>query len=65
MNDIVRVLRVIEYVGYRDWVEETVSRSIHGIKEVKPGCLIRAATLTEYPEILSQTSTGTQQEEER
>lgn len=52
MTDIVRVLRVIEYVGPRDWVEATVARAVHGEKEVGPGRYIRAATLDQYPEIL-------------
>ena len=30
MADIVRVLRVIEYIGPREWVEATLKRSIQG-----------------------------------
>lgn len=33
-EDIVRVLRVVEYEGPRSWVEATVAKSIHGEKDV-------------------------------
>lgn len=52
MDDIVRVLRVIEYEGPREWVEHTVARSIQGEKEVGNGRVIRAATVAIYPKIL-------------
>jgi len=55
-NDIVRVLRVVEYVGYRDWVEKNVAASIHGTKVINEDCSIRAATVGDYPEILEQGS---------
>jgi hypothetical protein len=48
----VRVLRIIEYVGEREWVEQTVLRAIQNTKVVKPNCTITAVTLTQYPEIL-------------
>lgn len=59
-EDTVRVLRVIEYVGPRKWIEETLAKSIHGKKDCstyaqKQGnvpCHINAMTLTVYPEIL-------------
>lgn len=47
----VRVLRVIEYVGTRQRIEENIERSIHGTKEIV-GLTIRAGTIGEYPEIL-------------
>ena len=52
----VRVLRVIEYVGDREWVEATVAKSLHGTKHVIsiPGGTIRAATIGEYPEVLDR-----------
>ena len=54
-EDIVRVLRVIEYVGPRKWVEETVARSVHGTKHFSaPERSIRAATIGAYPEVLEQ-----------
>lgn len=49
----VRVLRLVEYAGTRDAVEETIRRSIHGTREGFRGqCMITAVTLHEYPEIL-------------
>lgn len=56
-EDTVRVLRVIEYVGPRSWVERTLENSIQGTKtfdEVRGGgkATIRAATVGGYPEIL-------------
>lgn len=51
-EEIIRVLRVVEYVGPRAWVEETVARSIHGEKRLNDDRVIRAATIGTYPEIL-------------
>jgi hypothetical protein len=51
-EDLVRVLRVVEYIGPRRRVEQTVAGSIHGTKEAGGGLTIRAATIGEYPEIL-------------
>ena len=52
-EDRVRVLRVIEYVGPRAWVETTVAKSVHGTEEIGPGRFIHAATVGTYPEILA------------
>jgi hypothetical protein len=52
--DIVRVLRVIEYVGERDDVERIVRLSIHGEKDLGNGMTIRAATVGTFPEILNK-----------
>lgn len=49
--DKIRVLRIIEYVGSRERVEETVRQSIQGDK-VMIDLTIRAATIGTYPEIL-------------
>ena len=54
--DTIRVLRVIEYVGPREAVEELISKSIHGERcYMRNGkdIVIRAATLGTYPEILN------------
>jgi len=51
-KEIVRVLRVIEYVGEREAVEECLAKSIHGTKKL-PKYEIRAATMGLYPEILT------------
>lgn len=48
--DRVRVLRVIEYEGPRDVVEETVARSV--VCKVMNGMTIRGATIGTYPEVL-------------
>lgn len=58
-QDRVRVLRVIEYTGPRDWVEKQVAASIHGTKDLGLGRLINVATIGAYPEILEN------QQEER
>jgi hypothetical protein len=52
-GDLVRVLRVVEYVGPRDAVERQVASSLHGERSLSNGLVIRAATLGEFPEILS------------
>lgn len=59
-NEIVRVLRILEYTGPRGAVEKQVRQSIHGEKKclvnVSPGAshwvMIRAATIGEFPEVL-------------
>ena len=52
-DDVVRVLRVYEFVGPREWVESQVAKSIQGTKEIRPGQFIRAATVGAYPEMLT------------
>lgn len=56
--DTIRVLRVLEYVGPRDLVEEQVRKSIHGERvffstNPQGAVTIRAATVGEFPEIVS------------
>lgn len=51
-TDVIRVLRVIEYTGPRDKVEDQVARSLHGEKRLSGGLVIRAATVGSYPELL-------------
>lgn len=50
--DIIRVLRIIEYVGPRDLVEEQIKQSVHGTKIVRDRIAITATTLGTFPEIL-------------
>lgn len=50
--DIVRVLRVIEYVGPRDLIEKQIKHSIHGTKQFDNGVIINVATIGEFPEIM-------------
>lgn len=49
---MVRVLRVLEYVGEREFIEDLVERSIHGVKVLERG-EIRAATIGVYPDYLN------------
>ena len=63
-NEIVRVLRVYEFVGPRVWVELTVERSIHGTKEVGPGRFIRGATIGDYPELFVDSATAADKPQE-
>jgi len=55
-EETVRVLRVVEYVGPRHRVEETVARSIQGEKRIRD-LVIRAATIGSYPEIIGAERT--------
>lgn len=57
MTDNIRVLRVIEYTGPRDKVEDQVARSLHGEKRLPNGVTIKAATVGVYPEILDNVIT--------
>ena len=54
--DIVRILRVIEYTGPRDLIEDQIAKSLHGEKRVEKlggrAITIRVATLGAFPEIL-------------
>ena len=54
-NDMVRVLRVVEYVGRREDVEDTLARSIHGPKVVQRrgnvSMTISAVVIEATPEI--------------
>lgn len=55
LNRPQRVLRIIEYSGPRQWVEDTVRKAIHGTYTVDRAggvCNITATTLHEYPEAL-------------
>jgi len=61
-EDIVRVLRVVEYVGTREWVEETVKRSLHGTRVVEGYGTITAATLGAFPEVLTRAKEVNQDE---
>lgn len=65
MADIVRVLRIIEYTGPRDRVEETIANSIQGTRDCGRGLIIRGATIGTYPEILEQGQSTTDAPENR
>ncbi len=52
--EIVRVLKIVEYTGPREWVEQTITKSLP--KETHFGNFqtIRTAVLGIYPEILEE-----------
>lgn len=56
--DDVRILRIVEYSGPRDAVEEQIKKSLHGEREGAMSkvtgirCLIRATTLGEFPDLM-------------
>lgn len=64
-KDVVRVVRIVEYIGQRDVVESVVAKSIQGEKyalvkdagQTVGGIMIRVATLGKYPDILSDAVT--------
>jgi hypothetical protein len=55
MSDIVRVLRVLEYIGPRKWVESTLAQNaVKGTREFGGQCSIREATIGAYPEVVGE-----------
>ena len=68
MDDIVRVLRIVEYEGPRRKVEEQIRNSLHGTKyffygdnkkfkdDARP-LRITAVTLNEFPVVLEKART--------
>jgi hypothetical protein len=52
----VRVLRLIEYIGDREWVEETLSRSLKGTHFITKDRIIRCATLGDFPELIDDSN---------
>lgn len=55
MADLVRVLRLIEYIGPRDEVEEQLQKSIKTgeMRRVHNKVVVRATTIGDYPEVLN------------
>jgi hypothetical protein len=51
--DVIRVLRIIEYVGPRERVEATIRNSIQGSWQAGD-LTISATTLGQFPEIMEQ-----------
>ena len=56
-KEIVRVLRILEYVGEREWVENTLNRSnvpLNGTSAHHTGVknIIKSATIDQFPEVL-------------
>lgn len=58
MSEKVRVLRILEYVGDREWVEECLKKSsvpMNGCKgDFKKGCIIKSAVIDQFPEIFEK-----------
>lgn len=59
-DDIVRVFRIIEYVGPRMWVEDAVRRSV-SFRAFETNKYIQGVTLGTFPEILARASEGKDQ----
>lgn len=56
-EDIVRVIRIIQYEGPRSKVEKQVANSLHGgPKDWGSGVKITVATIGEWPEILNRAA---------
>jgi hypothetical protein len=56
-KEIVRVLRILEYVGEREWVEETLARGsvpANGTSAHHTGTknIIKSAIIDQFPEVL-------------
>lgn len=60
MGEIIRVLRVYEFIGPRELVEEQIDHSVHGARRLPNGIVIRAATLGNFPEILGPVDQGSE-----
>ena len=52
MEDLVRVLKIVEYIGPRKAVEALLDASLHGAKKVPGDVLIRVGVVGDYPELL-------------
>ncbi len=63
-EDIVRVTRVLQYVGPRSRVEEVIANSVQGTKHWGKGMVLHAATLGAWPEVLFPANSGRAQLED-
>lgn len=59
MSDKVRVLRILEYVGDREWVEEAFKLTCVPVDGVKyfgnqSGNMIKSCLVDKFPEILNR-----------
>jgi hypothetical protein len=55
VEDTVRVIRIIEYIGPRKWVSETISkRIVKGTYFVSEGRYISEAIIGDLPEIIQK-----------
>lgn len=57
-EEIVTIIRVLEYTGTRKWVENTLNKGhipTNGIKVFGENCTIKSATLGTFTEIINNT----------
>lgn len=53
--DRVRVLRLLEYEGPRDWVEATLAQNaVKGTKDLGNGCVIREGMIGDFPVVVEE-----------
>jgi len=53
--DRVRVIRVLEYEGPRDWIEVTLAQNaVKGTRNFGGGCVIREATVGAFPAVVEE-----------
>lgn len=53
--DRVRVIRVLEYEGPRDWVEATLAQNaVKGTKNLGNGCVIREGMIGDFPVVVGE-----------
>ena len=52
MSDIIRVIRVVEYIGERAEVEKVINLSVKGTRIVNDKLTINAVTVGDFAEIL-------------
>lgn len=52
--EIIRVLKIVEYIGPREWVEQTIIKSLPKETHFQNLCTIRTAIIGTYPEILEK-----------
>lgn len=58
-QDFVRVVRILEYSGPRQWVEKTMERNaVKGTRHFGRGQIIREGVLGDYPEQLGGDLNG-------
>jgi len=53
-EDSIRILRIIEYVGPRNWVETTINKSINGTHILAKDKRISVTTIGTFPEVMKK-----------
>lgn len=59
MGDTVRVIRLIEYVGDREWVESSLDRRQIKGTWIAPRGTIREAIIGDFPEVVEHEESDT------